>query len=157
MKEYELNISVTKATLANIEGVSELFNLYRMFYKQETNLSLASDFISERIGNSESIICVAQNEAGDYLGFTQLYPIFSSVSAKKSWVLNDLFVIKNARGLGVAKKLMIAARTLALETNANGIALETSEENDNAQALYESLGYEKSNGVYHYFLSLAST
>ena len=78
-----MNISVTKATLANIDGVSELFNLYRMFYKQETNLSLASDFISERIGNSESIIFVAQNEAGDYLGFTQLYPIFSSVSAKK--------------------------------------------------------------------------
>ena len=112
-----------------------------MFYKQETNLSLASGFISERIGNSESIICVAQNESGDYLGFTQLYPIFSSVSAKKSWVLNDLFVIKNARGLGVANKLMIAARTLALETNANGNALKTSEDNYNAQALYDSLVY----------------
>ncbi len=78
-----MNISVTNAALANFEGVPELFNLYRMFYKQEKNLSLASDFISERAGNSVSIIFVAQNEAGDYLGFTQLYPIFSSVSAKK--------------------------------------------------------------------------
>ena len=127
--------------LEDVKGVSELFNLYRMFYKQEKNLSLASDFISERIRNSESIIFVAQIEAGDYLGFTQLYPIFSSVSAKKSWVLNDLFVIKNARGLGVANKLMIAARTLALETNANGNALKTSEDNYNAQALYDSLVY----------------
>ena len=69
--------------LEDVKGVSELFNLYRMFYKQEKNLSLASDFISERIRNSESIIFVAQIEAGDYLGFTQLYAIFSSVSAKK--------------------------------------------------------------------------
>ena len=52
---------------------------------------------------------------------------------------------------------MRVANTFVLDTHANGIALETSEDNDNAQALYESLGYEKSNGVYHYFLSLAST
>ena len=61
-----------------------------------------------------------------------------------------------ARGLGVAKQLMRAANILASETNANGIALalETSEDHHNAQALYGSLGYEKSSGVYHYFLSI---
>jgi ribosomal protein S18 acetylase RimI-like enzyme len=151
-----LNISVKQAALENIKGVSELFNSYRMFYKQETDMGLASDFISERICNSESVIFIAQNQDGDYLGFTQLYPTFSSVSAKKSWVLNDLFVAEYARGLGVAKQLMSAANILASETNANGIALETSEDNHNAQALYESLGYEKSSGVYNYFLSIAS-
>ena len=153
-KEHQLNIIVKQAVLENIRGVSELFNSYRMFYKQGTDIGLASEFISERIHNSESVIFFAQNQDGDYLGFTQLYPTFSSVSAKKSWVLNDLFVAENARGFGVAKQLMDAAKALALETNANGIALETSESNHNAQALYESLGYEKSSGVYNYFLSL---
>jgi GNAT superfamily N-acetyltransferase len=153
-KEHQLNISVKQAVLENIRGVSELFNSYRMFYKQGTDIDLASEFISERINNSESVIFFAQNQDGDYLGFTQLYPTFSSVSAKKSWVLNDLFVAENARGFGVAKQLMDAAKTLASETNANGIALETSEGNHNAQALYESLGYKKSSGVYNYFLSL---
>lgn len=151
-----MNISIKKAELENIEGVAELFNAYRMFYKQQSNLNLAADFISERIRNSESIIFFAQNQDGDYLGFTQLYPTFSSVSAKRSWVLNDLFVAENARGLGIAKRLMSAAKTLALETHANGIALETSTDNHNAQALYGSLGYEKSSGVYHYFLSITS-
>ena len=149
-----MNISVKQAVLENIRGVSELFNSYRMFYKQGTDIDLASEFISERINNSESVIFFAQNQDGDYLGFTQLYPTFSSVSAKKSWVLNDLFVAENARGFGVAKQLMDAAKTLASETNANGIALETSEGNHNAQALYESLGYKKGSGVYNYFLSL---
>jgi hypothetical protein len=49
---------------------------------------------------------------------------------------------------------MRAANILASETNANGIALETSEDHHNTQALYGSLGYEKSSGVYHYFLSI---
>jgi len=45
-----------------------------------------------------------------------------------------LFVIKKARGLGVAKNLMSAANALALETNANanGITLETSADNYSA-------------------------
>jgi hypothetical protein len=48
-KEHQLNISVKQAALENIKGVSELFNSYSMFYKQETDMGLASDFISERI------------------------------------------------------------------------------------------------------------
>ena len=151
-----MNISVKKAVIEDINGVSELFNSYRMFYKQEADLGLASSFISERIRNSESVIFFAQDSEGNYLGFTQLYPTFSSVSAKKSWVLNDLFVAENSRKLGVAKQLMNCAKKLALETNANGIALETSENNFNAQVLYESLGYVKGTGVYNYFLSTVS-
>ena len=71
-KEHQLNIIVKQAVLENIRGVSELFNSYRMFYKQGTDIGLASEFISERIHNSESVIFFAQNQDGDYLGFTQL-------------------------------------------------------------------------------------
>ena len=89
--------------LKDVKGVSELFNWHRIFYKQESNLSLASDFISERIRNSESVIAVAQNEGGGYWGFTQLYPTFFSVSAQPCWVLYDWYLAENARGLGVDK------------------------------------------------------
>ena len=92
-----MNITVKKAAIEDIKDVSELFNLYRIFYKQESNIDLASSFISERIRNSESVIFFAQNLEGNYLGFIQLYPTFSSVSAKKSWVLNDLFVAEEVR------------------------------------------------------------
>ena len=91
---------------------------------------------------------------GNALGFTQLYPTFSSVSAQLTWVLNDLYVVADARRLGVGKQLMETARAFALETNSKGIALETGKDNVTAQALYESLGYQKSDGVYHYFLTL---
>lgn len=149
-----MSISVKRATLDNARKIGELFNSYRVFYEQKPDLELAINFISERIENEESVIFYATDEQGSAVGFTQLYPNFSSVSAKRSWVLNDLFVSTNSRRLGVGKKLMEAARVFATNSRAKGIALETTEDNVKAQALYESLGYEKESGFIHYFLNL---
>jgi len=148
-----MTISVKRATLDNAEEIGELFNSYRVFYEQNTDVDLAIDFISDRIKNEESVVFFAHDKSGNALGFTQLYPTFSSVSAQRSWVLNDLFVSSTSRRLGVGKKLMEAAKVFA--TDSKGIALETAEDNFNAQALYESLGYKKDSGIYHYFLNLA--
>jgi len=149
-----MSISVKRASLENIKEVSELFNSYRVFYKQDSDVDLAISFITDRLNNEDSVIFYAHDENGNALGFTQLYPTFSSVSAQSSWVLNDLYVSSSARRLGVGKTLMDTAKSFAIQTNSKGIALETCEDNLHAQALYESLGYEKDVGVYHYFLSL---
>jgi ribosomal protein S18 acetylase RimI-like enzyme len=149
-----MSIFVKRATVENVGEVSELFNAYRVFYKQDSDVNLAISFITERLNNKDSVIFYSYDENGNALGFTQLYPTFSSVSAQSSWVLNDLYVSSSARRLGVGKRLMDTAKSFAIKTNAKGIALETCEDNVNAQALYESLGYEKDVGVYNYFLSL---
>ncbi|GLS92419.1 N-acetyltransferase [Psychromonas marina] len=147
-------INIKRATSENLNEVSELFNDYRVFYKQDDDLELAVSFIAERLKNKDSVIFYAYDENDNALGFTQLYPTFSSLSAASSWVLNDLYVTPSARRLGVGKKLMDTAKLFAIESNAKGIALETAEDNVNAQALYESLGYEKEVGFYNYFLTL---
>lgn len=146
-------ITTRRATTKDIDAVSELFNEYRMFYQQGTDLALAHEFISERLGNQESVIFIALNGSEEVLGFTQLYPNFSSISAKRTWTLNDLYVLPSARRQGVAKSLLNAARDHALETRAKGLALETAEDNLEAQSLYESLGYTRSTGFFSYFLS----
>lgn len=151
-----MTISVKRATLEYAKGIGELFNSYRVFYEQNSDLELAINFISERIKNEESVIFFAQDKSGNALGFTQLYPSFSSVSAQRSWILNDLFVSSTARRLGVGKRLMDAVKVFANDSNAKGITLETAEDNYNAQALYESLGYKKGCGTFHYFLNLVS-
>ena len=149
-----MSIFIKRAAAEDLHDVSDLFNLYRVFYKQNSDLSLAVSFISERINRKDSVIFYAYDESGGALGFTQLYPMFSSVSAKSSWVLNDLYVSSSARRLGVGRMLMEAAKEFAIESKAKGIALETGKNNVNAQALYESLGYEQDPDVYNYFLSL---
>ena len=148
-----MNIIIEQANLDHLEKVSELFNSYRVFYKQNSDIDLALKFVSDRIRNEESIIFLAMDETGNPLGFTQLYPTFSSVYAQRIWILCDLFVSESSRRLGVGEKLMNSAKIFALETGAKGISLETAENNIKAQALYESLGYQKSNDFF-YFLDL---
>lgn len=149
-----MKIVVKRASLEDAKNVATLFNDYRVFYKQESDITVALKFISERLDRNESVIFCAQDAKGVLIGFTQLYPNFSSVSAKRSWILNDLYVSSAARRLGVARKLMNAAKDFAISTDAKGISLETAPDNVNAQALYESLGYEKSSGFYSYYLSV---
>jgi len=149
-------MQIVKASMDDLDLIGPLFNLYRIFYGQNNNLEQARIFLKERIQNNESVIFVAKNEHGVAVGFTQLYPSFSSVSASRSWILNDLYVATEARRTGVAKKLMATARTFAIETQAKGLSLETAKDNINAQKLYESLGYIRDTAAYHYFLELNS-
>ena len=107
------------------------------------------NFIYQRIENKDSVIFFAINHAGTYLGFTQLYPMFSSVSVQRTWVLNDLYVSLDARRMGVGKMLMNKAEKFAIESGAKGISLETGVENINAQSLYESIGYHKDENIYY--------
>lgn len=145
---------IKQATLNELNQVSALFNDYRIFYEQPTDLKSATSFIKARIQNNESVIFYAQNAQGEYLGFVQLYPSFSSVSMQRTWILNDLYVAKSARKQGVAKQLMAQAKHHAINTHAKGIALQTAVTNHHAQALYQSLGYKKGSTFDHYFLAL---
>ncbi|MCQ4310604.1 GNAT family N-acetyltransferase [Pseudomonas stutzeri] len=146
---------ILRAEVAEVSGIAPLFNAYRMFYGQPSDLALANIFLAERIRNDESVIFYARDAAGTYLGFTQLYPIFSSISAQRSWILNDLYVAESARGRGIGRMLMNRASEHAMATDAVGLALETAKTNTGAQHLYESLGYVRDNEFYSYFLSLS--
>ena len=145
---------VRRALERDVAKVAALFDAYRVFYGQNSDSGLAHEFLSQRLSNNESVIFFAENTEGVCVGFTQLYPSFSSISARRSWILNDLYVAPSARCYGVGKQLMEAARNLALSLNAKGLSLQTEVKNVKAQRLYESLGYQKNNDSYFYYLTL---
>ncbi|MBU7594625.1 GNAT family N-acetyltransferase [Metabacillus halosaccharovorans] len=147
-------MNILKATISDLDDVAVLFNNYRIFYGQSSDLEGAKAFLMERMEQNESTIFLAKGKDGLPAGFVQLYPIFSSVGMKRKWLLNDLFVAEEYRRHGVGKALMNQAKEYAVETNTAGILLETSKDNVKAQALYESAGYEKEDTVYFYNLSL---
>ncbi|HEK9099644.1 GNAT family N-acetyltransferase [Bacillus pfraonensis] len=145
-------MKVYEATISDLDGLADVFNNYRMFYRQESNVEGAKTFLRNRIEREESIIFVAV-EDGQYLGFTQLYPSFSSISMKELWILNDLFVQESKRGAGIGKKLLEAAKTFALENGAKGLKLQTEIDNISAQRLYAENGYLRDNRYFHYELT----
>ncbi|WP_067841289.1 GNAT family N-acetyltransferase [Amphibacillus sediminis] len=147
-------MEIYQATIEDLEGVANLFNLYRIFYQQTSDLEAAKRYIKARLERKDSVIFVVKKKQ-DYLGFTQLYPTFSSISMKKDWILNDLFVGEEARRQGIGEKLLNKAKSYAIETGAKSISLETASDNYPAQNLYKKNGYTRDLQYYHYQLSLA--
>ena len=143
--------NVRQASLADIPVVAPLFDRYRMFYGQVSNVEGAAAYLQERTERGESVILMAITEESEQVaGFVQLYPSFSSISMRRAWILNDLFVDQEFRQRGVARQLMEAARAFAEQTGAKGLRLSTAKDNYTAQRLYESLGYERDEAFWHY-------
>ncbi|UTM56217.1 GNAT family N-acetyltransferase [Photobacterium sp. CCB-ST2H9] len=141
---------ISQVTLAALEQVSVLFDAYRQFYAQESDLGAARAFIAKRLEEQDSVIFLARTETDEPLGFVQLYPSFSSVAMKRMWYLNDLYVSENARHQGVARALLKYVETFAKETNALTVKLATAVSNEKAKSLYESEGYAKVTAFEHY-------
>jgi GNAT superfamily N-acetyltransferase len=137
------------ASEENLNQLIPLFDGYRMFYKQPSNRKAAREFLLDRFQKKDSVVFMAIDEDANALGFTQLYPLFSSVSMQRSYVLNDLFVSKSARGRGVGEALMEYAKEFARATGSKGLTLETGIDNP-AQKLYQRLGWVKDTEVNHY-------
>ncbi|MFC7391484.1 GNAT family N-acetyltransferase [Scopulibacillus cellulosilyticus] len=147
---------IIRAGVNDLDLIAPLFDKYRTFYKQSSNITVGRNFLRERLNNNESIIFLAVEEQDSELkalGFTQLYPSFSSVSMKRLWILNDLYVDQTARRKGVGGKLLDKAKELAIETDAKGLTLQTDIDNYSAQHLYESNEYIKDVECYHYNLT----
>jgi GNAT superfamily N-acetyltransferase len=141
-------ITTRKATLEDLEDLSSLFNDYRVFYNQPDDLKGAFEFLKERLLLQESVVFVAVNN-NKMIGFTQLYPIFSSVSLKKTWLLNDLFIDPSARRLGAAEALLHAARKHGIDTGSKWLLLETALDNIPAQTLYVKNGWVKADDIFY--------
>lgn len=144
---------VIRATLAHLELVAPLFDAYRQFYKQTSDLPGAREFLREKLERDEAVIFLAMD--GEHpMGFVQLYPSFDSVTMRRVWILYDLFVAPSARKCGVAKLLMERARQFAIETKAKGLILETAVDNIPAQKLYEQLGWKRDTAFHRYYLDV---
>ena len=140
-------ITVRQATVDDVALIAPLFNEYRVYYKQASDVEAAKIFLQDRFLRNESIVFLALN-GGEAIGFTQLYPIFSSVSLKKAWLLNDLFVHESARGNGAGKQLLKAAKQLGEETESKFLMLQTLVDNQGAQKLYSSNGWKPLSDIF---------
>ena len=123
------------------ELIAPLFDAYSQFYEQPADADAALAFITARLERGESVILLARRPDGSALGFCQLYPSFCSVLAAPIYVLYDLFVVPDARRLGVGRALLLAAEAHARATGHARMDLTTARNNLRAQALYESLGW----------------
>jgi GNAT superfamily N-acetyltransferase len=149
-----MSIAVRRADSSDLDALAGMFDAYRQFYDQPPDVGAARAFLAERIDREESVVLMAWNDGGA-IGFTQLYPLFSSVRLGRAWLLNDLYVVAPARRLGAARALLDAACAFAREGGALGLELETGKTNLTAQALYRSAGWELGENL-HFHINVAT-
>jgi len=135
-------IKIHQANINDIEDLEVIFSLYLKFYEVESIRDDNITFLRERVQNNESVIFSAKKD-DEIVGFTQLFPTFSSASLKKVYILNDLFVLEKYRDQGIAKLLIHQVIEFAKENNCARVSLSTARNNP-AQFLYEKLGFKES-------------
>ena len=147
-------VTVRQAILSDLEALVPLLDGYRQFYGRPSDVHAAREFLLARFNHGESALFIA-HEGNTPVGFTQLYPSFSSVSLARIFVLNDLFVHEHARRKGVASKLMSAAVVFAGTLGAVRVSLSTATTNEAAQALSQSACWKRDEQffVYHFAVS----
>ena len=143
-------LDIRPATNNDITQLAQLFDVYRQFYEQAPNITLANAFIAERLNKQESVIFIAENSDKILVGFCQIYPSFCSVIAAKIGVLYDLFVDESARKTGAGRALMLAAQEYASNNGMARLDLSTAKNNHAAQTLYKSLGWVRDDIFYVY-------
>jgi GNAT superfamily N-acetyltransferase len=129
-------MKIIQADFNELDDLVALFDEYRVWYGAESHIQGARKFLAERFLHNESVVFMAYSDENEPLGFTQLYPKFSSVRMARLWILNDLFVTENARGLGVSIALINKAKDLVMKTGAAGLNLETQKTNVVGNHLY---------------------
>ena len=145
-----MDFKIIEADKNYIDQVGNLFDLYRQFYKYDSNIIESTNYIRDRIIKKESKIFIGISANKKAVGFVQLYETFGSLDLGKIIILYDLFVDEKYRKNKIGRNLMIKSHDYARSIKAKRIQLSTAIDNFIGQSLYESLGYIKDKDFYTY-------
>lgn len=146
-----MRLEIARATIDDLEALLPLITAYRVFYKREPELRREREFVERNLREDCSRIFLAcERESGSIVGFTQIFQTHSTVWLGPSLILEDLFVVSEARGAGAATMLLERAEAYAREIGAVGMFLETAMDNVVAQRVYERAGWKREDRFYKY-------
>ena len=83
---------------------------------------------------------LARDGEGQAVAFATIFWSWSTLSASRIGVMNDLFVHPDARGAGVAEALIAECAERCRARGATSLGWQTARENLRAQAVYERVG-----------------
>ena len=146
-------MEIIKANIKHLDDLVPLFDSYRVFYKQESNLVAAKSFLKDRLEQQDSVIYLAYIDQ-IAVGFTQLYSLFSSVAMQPIFLLNDLYIDSNFRNKGIGEALIEKSKFLCSEKKYKGMIIQTAFDNP-AQHLYQRLGFKPDSDLSFFWTSTA--
>ncbi|MGX6444843.1 N-acetyltransferase family protein [Neobacillus sp. K501] len=134
-------VKIRQATIVDVPNLVPIFDEYREYFKQQKNPAEVERFLFEKFEHLESVIFLAEIDS-EVIGFAQVYPIFSSLTLKRVWLLNDFFIFEAYRNRGVGSELFRKVKEFSILTKAKGIELSVEHVNEKAWQFWERLGFK---------------
>ncbi len=142
---------------ADLPQLLPLMRGYCDFYEVGPSDDELLAFARELIASPEldGVQLVARDDEGRAVGFATVLWTWSTLSASRIAVMNDLFVSDDARGGGVADDLIRACAELAREHGATSLDWQTARDNLRAQKVYDRVGGSADDRWLDYSLGVA--
>ncbi len=140
-------MEIAPVTTAEFEQLLPLIADYQRFYRAEPDSERNREFFRRFLAPSDDGLLLGARGDGGYRGYACLYWHFSSTRATEVVLMNDLFVVAEARGEGVGRALIEASAAVARERGAPSLEWSTEPGNATAQRLYDTTGAERSEWV----------
>jgi GNAT superfamily N-acetyltransferase len=127
---------------ADLGELLPLMRAYADFYAvspaDDALLALSRALIADPV--NEGMQFLARDDAGRAIGFATVYWLWSTTSATRIGLMNDLFVAPEGRGSGAAEALIERCRAACRERGASKLTWQTAKDNGRAQAVYDRIG-----------------
>ena len=131
---------------AELDELLPLMRGYSDFYEvtptDEALLALSRALVADPQREGQQFL--ARDGDGRAIGFATVYWLWSTTSATRIGLMNDLFVAPEGRGSGAAEALIERCRQACSERGATKLTWQTAKDNGRAQAVYDRIGGERS-------------
>ena len=148
---------IAVVTEADLPELLPLMRGYCEFYEvspsDDALLEMSRTLIADP--EHEGVQLIARDGGGAAVGFATIFWTWSTLSASRLGVMNDLFVAETARGGGAADALIAACAEKCRERGATSLDWQTAHTNERARAVYERVGARRDERWLDYSLDVA--
>jgi GNAT superfamily N-acetyltransferase len=134
--------SIKVVTEADLEELLPLMRAYCDFYGvapgERALLALSRALLANP--DYEGLQLIARDAGSRAVGFATIFWSWSTTAASRIGTMNDLYVVPDARGRGVADGLIRACVERCAQRGASSLEWQTGPENLRAQAVYDRVG-----------------
>jgi GNAT superfamily N-acetyltransferase len=148
---------IATVTEADLPELLPLMRGYCDFYEVSPSDEELLAFSRELIASPEldGVQLIARDDEGGAIGFATILWTWSTLSASRIAIMNDLFVSPDGRGSGAADALIKACAERAREHGATSLEWQTARDNERARKVYDRVGGHMSDRWVDYDLSLS--
>jgi GNAT superfamily N-acetyltransferase len=136
-----LGVNIEAVEEGQLEALLPLIGDYQRFYEvEDVDEGRNREFFAGFVAPSDRGMLLGAWRAGTLVGYACLYWTYTSLIPAEVVLLNDLFVVPEARGAGVGRALIETSAAVARERGAARLTWMTAQDNHRAQRLYDTTG-----------------